>query len=289
MHMIDNEIFGAVDCEEVEALLFEKKEAGELPKSLVITSPNYDGVVSDVATIADICHKYGVILIVDEAHGAHFSLDKRLPKGAIECGADIVIHSTHKTLAAMTQTALLHVQGELVDITNVEKYWSVFQTSSPSYVLMASIDAALRELVKDGNRLWDCFFKNKAEFLEKCKQLKSFEILSEQKVMEKGLGTALDPCKITVTTSGKISGYALQGLLLDEYNIQLELASDNRILAIVTYADRYEGFMRFADALIDIDRRLLEGETFNLEAITQANNSKEENRDLYAPCIPVNK
>lgn len=284
-HIITEEVDGAVDCNDLEKLFYKKKKAGILPKALVITSPNYDGVVSDVKRIAGICHKYGVILIVDEAHGAHFSMDNRVPKGAINCGADIVIHSTHKTLAAMTQTALLHAQGKLVNITKVEEYWRTFQTSSPSYVLMASIDSAIRELDTEGKRLWDNFFEYKGEFLKKCEGLKALRLLSEKEVIEEGFGIALDPCKITVITGKGVSGYALQSILLKDYHIQPELASDSRILAIVTYSDSKEGFARFADALIDIDRRIIDGERFDHE-ILQAEAVAGENKDLYAPCIP---
>lgn len=283
---IAKDIDGGINVDELAAA-FEKKGAdNDLPKAFVITSPNYDGILSDIKSIADICHRYGTILIVDEAHGAHFSLDERLPVGALKCGADIVIHSTHKTLAAMTQTALLHVSGDLVDITKVEKYWKIFQTSSPSYILMASIDAALREIDEKGAEIWTSFLENKAGFVKRCEQLRALRLLKEADVSEKGTFMTLDPCKITIMTDGRIDGYMLQRLLLNEYNIQLELASKNRVLAIVTYADGKDGFDRFADALIALDKRIIAGENFDNRQTTQAESSYGKNRELYAPCIP---
>ena len=108
-----------------------------------IVSPTYEGIVSDVKTIAKISHQYGVPLIVDEAHGAHFIYGAQFPKSALECGADVVIQSLHKTLPSMTQTAILHKKGNLVSIDQLKFYLQVYQTSSPSYVLMASIDSCL--------------------------------------------------------------------------------------------------------------------------------------------------
>lgn len=275
------DIDGAIDCSKLINILEEKEY-----KALVVTSPNYDGIVSDINKIAKVCHDNNMLLIVDEAHGAHFSMDDRLPVGALAGGADIVVHSTHKTLSAMTQTALLHAQGELVDITKIEKYWHTFQTSSPSYVLMASIDSALRELGDCGNELWNSFFENKAKFIGKCSSLKELKILDRADITGKGSVVNLDPCKITVITGEKVSGYILQRILLEEYNIQLELASDKRILAIVTYADSATGFERFADALCEIDKRIIGGENFGEKLVSQAVDSSKANRELYAPCIP---
>ena len=107
-------------------------------QAVLITSPTYEGVVSDIRAIADAAHEYGIPLIVDEAHGAHLEYAVQchsFPKSALEYGADIVIQSLHKTLPCFTQTAILHVKGKLVDQDRVSRYLSMFQTSSPSYLL----------------------------------------------------------------------------------------------------------------------------------------------------------
>ncbi|MBR5360429.1 MAG: decarboxylase, partial [Lachnospiraceae bacterium] len=113
-------IYGAVSPLKVEERLAGAKEEDGKYAAVVITSPTYEGIISDIEVIADICHRYDTILITDEAHGAHLDLSDRYPKGALRYGSDIVIHSTHKTLAAMTQTALLHAQGSLVNITTLK-------------------------------------------------------------------------------------------------------------------------------------------------------------------------
>ena len=114
-------------------------------RAVMIVSPSYDGVVSDIRAIAEIAHHHEIPLIVDEAHGAHFGFDDYF-RNANRLGADIVIHSVHKTLPALTQTALLHMNGTLADRKRVRHYLHMLQSSSPSYVLMAGIDACVHLL-----------------------------------------------------------------------------------------------------------------------------------------------
>jgi len=284
--LLCEEIDGGITPEAVSEAINASIKKGKLPAAVVITSPNYDGVISDIERIAQITHIYGIPLIVDEAHGAHLSLNEKLPEGAIKAGADIVIHSTHKTLAAMTQTALLHAQGRLVDINKLKKYWRTFQTSSPSYVLMASIDAAIINQAEDGDKLWSEFLTNRSLFFQRIQGLRHLHILNEEDIQERSDIKALDPCKITVITDGSIDGVGLQCTLLDDYGIQLELAGKQRIIAIVTYADTKEGFERFASALIEIDKRIDVGELKDKGYFTQASGAVGENCELYAPCIP---
>ena len=284
--LLSDDIDGGITRESVLDAINKSLEEGCKPSAVVITSPNYDGIISDIKGIAEVTHAHNIPLIVDEAHGAHLSLDDRLPMGAIKAGADIVIHSTHKTLAAMTQTALLHIRGELVDITKIKKYWHTFQTSSPSYVLMASIDAAINDLVENGRELWDRFLLNRSDFDKKVKSLKHMHILNTEDIQVREDIIALDPCKITVITDGSLSGTGLQRILLDDYHIQLELAGNDRIIAIVTYADKKEGFDRFARALTDIDQKIDNNEYSDNDLSTQASASVGNTKTLYAPCIP---
>ncbi len=125
--------------------------------AVVIVSPTYDGVVSDVEAVAEAAHERGIPLIVDEAHGAHFGFSF-LFSGKCQCKrADIVIHSLHKTLPAPTQTALIHLNGSLVDRTRVKNYLHMLQTSSPSYLLMAGIDGCVELLREKGAGLFDSY------------------------------------------------------------------------------------------------------------------------------------
>lgn len=123
-------------------------------KCVILTSPTYEGVLSDVRSIAKICHARGVTLLVDEAHGAHylpFAAQYGWQGGAVAAGADLVVQSAHKTLPSLTQTAFLQLNGDLADPAEVERQLDVFETSSPSYPLMASLDGCTRWLAEEGS------------------------------------------------------------------------------------------------------------------------------------------
>ena len=135
-----NGIQGQITAEQVQESLYENPDA----VAVILTSPTYEGIVSDVAKIAEVCHEHGIPLIVDEAHGAHFGFGGGFPENAVKLGADAVIMSLHKTLPSFTQTALLHLTSDLIDEKRVERYLSIYETSSPSYIFMAGYPADRR-------------------------------------------------------------------------------------------------------------------------------------------------
>ena len=143
-------------------------------QAVLITSPTYEGVVSDIRVIADVAHEYGIPLIVDEAHGAHLEYADQchsFPKSALEYGADIVIQSLHKTLPCFTQTAILHVKGKLVDQDRISRYLSMFQTSSPSYLFMAGMERCIRYMDGDGRNEMIRYEKRLERFMERMEGL----------------------------------------------------------------------------------------------------------------------
>ena len=269
-----NGIFNPVNPCDVEKQLSEKKY-----KAVIITSPTYEGNVSDIKRISEICHKHKTILIVDEAHGAHFIFSNRFPESAVKY-ADIVIQSTHKTLPALTQTGLLHVNSQFVDLSQIERYLQIFQTSSPSYILMSSIDSCLEELEGAGETAWDSFFE-KVNFLKK--QIENMQHLSYV--------ANDDPCKIVISTSkSNITGPILAKRLLEEYHLQLEMSSASYVVAIVTINDTWEGFERFANALIEIDKSILANDNnqpINEELSYLLNTKAKDYIYIYPPGIPL--
>lgn len=240
----DLQINGEVSGEKIEILLNENPDI----KAVMIVSPTYDGVLSDVEKIAQIVHKRGIPLIVDEAHGAHFGFHPYFPENSNVKGADIVIHSVHKTLPSLTQTALIHINGEIVDREKVRKYLHMLQSSSPSYILMASIDRCMELLESEGDTLFELFAQRIDVFRTELQGLKHLEILqTEQFDRSKFL--------ISVKKTG-ITSKKLADILLHTYHLQMEMTGGTYVLAMTALGDTKEGFERLKRALFEIDQSL---------------------------------
>ena len=127
--------------------------------AVVITSPTYEGLVKDVRFWSDFAHAHGAVLIVDEAHGAHFSMHPYFPKSAVRCGADLVVQSLHKTLPSLTSTALLHNVSGRVSFSKIKRFLDIYETSSPSYLLLASITSLMHELEESGAHYFEDYVR----------------------------------------------------------------------------------------------------------------------------------
>lgn len=224
--------------------------------AMVLSSPSYEGVVSDIKAIADILHRNGGILIVDEAHGAHLPFMSRwgFPESAISCGADIVVQSLHKTLPSMTQSAIIHVSNEEL-VSYVKEALQVFMSSSPSYPMLCSMENAIAwacdyDYTEYNNLLKD--FRNSTE------SFKIVEVLSERDVLREG-AFAYDNSRIVVTTKEhKISGKVLADFLRKEYNLLVEMVGRNYLVLISTVADNSQDFEALKDSLEALDKYLYE-------------------------------
>lgn len=272
-------IYDGIDADEIGRLL----ERYPACRAVVVTSPTYEGIISDIKAIAEIVHARDKILIVDEAHGAHLGLDPQMPAGAVAAGADLVIHSLHKTLPAMTQTALLHVQGERVDRDRLRRYLRMLQTSSPSYVMMASMDCCVRYIETQGAAGFARMRRQYAFFMKKTETCKHIRIGKMTGVsQENGVcaekstehfadksdsGFMLNKTKYHMAgwDIGKLvisvrnaawNGRKLYEILREEYHLQMEMAAGSYVLAIMTIMDTEEGWQRLADALMQIDDRI---------------------------------
>lgn len=221
-------------------------------KALILTSPTYDGVISDIERIVLEAHARGVAVIVDEAHGAHFLPGSGFPKSAVRCGADVVIQSTHKTLPALTQTALIHSSKNYEKKERLRKYLTMFQTSSPSYVLMASIDSAMHWYEQKGQEA----YREYGQRLNKLRQtlkngLKHLQLLHPETVFD------YDLSKILISTRDcNLSGEELHRKLLKEFHIQSEMVSAEYVLFMTSVADTEQFYERFSEALLQIDAGL---------------------------------
>lgn len=230
-------------------------------QAVYITSPTYEGTLSDVRAIARVAHKYGKPLIVDEAHGAHFGFHPYFPESSVRGGADLVIHSVHKTLPSLTQTALLHRNGKLIDGAKVKEYLDIYQTSSPSYLLMASIDQCVKMIAKEKDSLFAAFSSRLQELYDRAKSLQVLHVWPASSETEKGSwdekGKTLgrDPSKIVIS-AGKLGGKWLGEKLRKEYHIQPEMELADYVVLLTSVADTQEGFDRLWSALKKIDWQL---------------------------------
>ncbi len=230
-------------------------------QAVLITSPTYEGVVSDIRAITDAAHEYGIPLIVDEAHGAHLEYADQchsFPKSALEYGADIVIQSLHKTLPCFTQTAILHVKGKLVDQDRISRYLSMFQTSSPSYLFMAGMERCIRYMDGDGRNEMIRYEKRLERFMERMEGLQVLEVLDREICGKYRTVAGWDPSKIVVSTmrAEDFHGEELAETLRRKYHLEMEMTAPEYVIAMTSLMDTEEGFERLGTALLEIDGAL---------------------------------
>ena len=248
----DFSCFGSISPKEVERLLREFPKS----KALIFTSPSYEGVVSDVEAIARLCHENGLSLLVDEAHGAHFSPKKgdSFPESAIALGADLVVQSPHKTLCSLTQSAWILGNGEKYSREKLSFYLSVFQTTSPSYPLMLSLEKATTLLEREGEALFSHWKKVMKGFREQARTLSYFSFLWEKEEA----CFAMDFSKIFLRALGIPElrlGRDLAKLLREDYGIESEMHSGENLLLMTGPFISEKDMDRLFFALKDIERR----------------------------------
>lgn len=213
-------------------------------RAVLITSPTYQGVVSRMAEIAAIVHEADAVLLVDEAHGAHFAFHDALPSTALEAGADGVVQSTHKMLGSLTGTAMLHVQGQRMNRQRLRHWLSVLQTSSPSYLFLASLDVARQQMVTQG--------KGRLEHALGALRV-GMKSLEAEGIYRVESWPVQDPFKwwVNVEATG-LSGYEIDRLLQEQHGIFIEMAGPSHVLAVFSFADGLRMIQRFIQALREI-------------------------------------
>ena len=231
-------------------------------KAVILTSPTYDGVLSDIRTIAGMVHEKNIPLIVDEAHGAHLGFSESFPASAVSEGADVVIQSFHKTLPSLTQTALLHMNGKLVDRDSVRRYLHMLQSSSPSYILMASIDECIRLVDEEREKVFKPYVEMLCQLRKEIGKLKNLQLLETMQY---------DASKIVISARGRMSGKELQEILLENDHLQMEMAAGSYVIAMTGPGDTQEGMNRLLNALRNLDKRL--------DEVLQGNRKQDKNLD----------
>ena len=236
----DWSIWGNIDAQVIEKHLQDNENVG----LVWITNPTYEGVVSDIKSISKVCKKYGVPLVVDEAHGCLWNFNKNLPETALKLGADAVLHSLHKTGGSMSQSSMLHIaKDSLINADAVEKALKMLHTTSPSLMLLASLDAARANLQsRSGQALLERTVEN-AKYLRK--RLDKIPNLHQ---LKHDFGYKTDVTKVFVKIDG-LSGKRLESILEIDFNIEVESASDIGVLLLCNLGNKRSDFVYLADSL----------------------------------------
>jgi len=262
------DILGDISPDKLERAINTMIADGRKPSAVIITSPTYEGVISDIRIIAEIAHRYGIYLIVDEAQGAHLNFMEG-HETAMEQGADIVIESLHKTMPALTQTSLLHVMNPKLD-ERVRRYLKIFQTSSPSYIFMQSMEKAVA--FGANNRAGFVEYGRRLEiFAEKCDSLRNIRLFRPGVNVSKN-DEGCSACKVfdhdegrlvfvvrpgTVDRSGQIfTGVMLADILADRYGLIVEMASVSYVICISSVVDSVDSYDILFKAIEEIDSGL---------------------------------
>lgn len=223
-------------------------------KGVFMINPTYYGIASDLKAIVDIAHTYDIPVIVDEAHGAHLRFSSKVPLSAIEAGADLVASSTHKLGGSLTQSSLLLHQGSLISPQRVKAALNITQTTSPSYILMASLDIARKQLAEKGTELIENSYNLALWAREKLAKIEGLHLLDE-KVLNKPGSFAIDPTKIVINVRALgLSGYEVEKILRKKYHLQMELSDLFNIIALVSIGDSQETLQCLINAMEEISK-----------------------------------
>jgi len=217
-------------------------------KLLALTSPNYYGVAADLRAIVSEAKRRGILVLVDEAHGPHFHFHRTLPTSALDAGADICVQSTHKILGGMTQSSMLHLKGPDIDHPKVVRLLHLLQSTSPSYILMASLDLARMQMATEGEKLLSKAVDLAKDARDRVNRIPGLFCFGEAHLPEGGF--TLDVTKLTICVKGLgLSGFEASAILNAEFDIQVEMADLFNILVIVSIGDRKDDLDRLVGAL----------------------------------------
>lgn len=244
-------ISGGVDLDALERTIISNKDA----KAVIVTSPTYYGVISDIRSIANACHNHNMKLLVDEALGAHFGFGKAMPRPAARLGADLSVHSVHKTLGSFGGGALLHITDPNIDFQRITDIVRMYETSSASPALLCTLENAVYYAFENED-----MFERIAEETEKCRKF-----ITENTVIQ-WLGNEIcgtdgiyeiDPGRIVLNFShAKIDGYGAADYLRNKANIEVESASENNVVCLVSIYNSVHEIRKLFHALVLLSKSI---------------------------------
>ena len=251
-----------VTAESVESAVTEHPDA----KAVLVINPTYYGVATDLKKIVEIVHKHEMIVLVDEAHGPHLRFSSRLPIQAIDAGADICAQSSHKIIGALTQSSLVHCREGRIRVPHLKAMLQLTQSSSPNYIMLASLDVARMQMATEGAKLIEQSIDLANWVREKINKIPGLYCFGTEKIGNPGI-FAMDPTKITVTVKGLgLTGAEAEKILRHEYKVQAELSDLYNVLFLITLGDgQYEADMLVA-ALADMAEKYSRDHEFSAES-----------------------
>jgi len=206
-------------------------------KAVFMINPTYYGIGSDLRAIVAISHSYQIPVIIDEAHGAHLKFSPKLPVSAMEAGADLAASSTHKLGGSLTQSSMLLQQGTLINPQKIKAALNLTQTTSPSYILLASLDIARRQLALKGRQMTEKAYQLAVWAREEIKGIEGLHLMGTEIIGQQGC-YSLDPTKIVINVRALgLSGYEVEKILRAKYHIQVELSDLFNIIILVSIGD----------------------------------------------------
>jgi len=284
----------------VETALNAAMRQGEVG-AVMIVSPTYHGVVSDVAAIAQVCHAHGVPLIVDEAHGSHFAFSGRLPAAALDRGADVAIQSTHKTLGALSQASMLHLRGSLVPRPALASALRLLHSSSPSAVLLASLDAARHQIMSTAGRtMLEAAIDLALSARLRLAAIPGIQVFTRDSLRssseasrgavdaEDAAGVDLDAMRVTVRVDGlRLHGLSTEALLNQRYGVFPELATHKALAFVVTIGTTQRDIDALVSAFADVSARTVALHGCGVDVDSSGDGDKRCWQDVWSACEQV--
>lgn len=246
-------------------------------KAVMVVSPTYHGICANLTEIAHVTHDFSIPLLIDEAHGGHFSFHPLLPISALQAGADLTVQSTHKVLGAMTQASMVHIQGNLVDRSRLRQALPLVQSSSPSYLLLASLDGARQQMALQGNSLLTNSLNLANLAREEINNLEYLSLLSLETPQDNFYDLDLTRLTINVSKLG-LTGYEVDEILHEEYGVTCELPSLQNLTFIISIGNKLEDIERLIDSL-----KALKKYQKDIPSIKKINNFIPQNKAQMTP------
>ncbi|MEG6585232.1 aminotransferase class I/II-fold pyridoxal phosphate-dependent enzyme [Dendrosporobacter sp. 1207_IL3150] len=221
-------------------------------KGVLIINPTYYGVSTDLKKIVDIVHEHNMVVIVDEAHGPHLKFDERLPLQALDAGADICAQSTHKIIGALTQCSIVHCREGRISVPRLKAMLQLVQSTSPNYILLASLDVARMQMALQGRELISKSIELAEWVRREINTIPGLYCFGKEKIGESGV-YSIDPTKVTVSVKELgLRGAEAERILRHQYKVQVELSDIYNILFLITLGDTEKEAAILVDALRDM-------------------------------------